>query len=77
MKKIIKYSIPDYIIQNLDSSKGPINVQIRILLNANGFKFEDDGKLSSITNLNPKPLGELIVCRDFTSMYIHYKQILS
>ena len=32
-------------------------VQIRQILNANGFKFIDDGRPSAVINKNPTPIG--------------------
>lgn len=37
----------------------PFEVQMRSLLNSRGVEFEDDNKLSFISNLNPVPLGVL------------------
>lgn len=39
------------------SSNIPITVQVRMVLEDLGMKFEDSGKLSSIINENPTPLG--------------------
>lgn len=35
----------------------PIAVQIRQILNANGFKFVDDGRPLAVINENPTPIG--------------------
>lgn len=52
----------------------PIEVQIRQRLNSAGFRFEDDGKLSSIINRNPKPLGKFKVEYDMCSEETRYTQ---
>lgn len=55
----------------------PFEVQIRLLLNKKGFKFEGDGHPSLILNKSPRPLGEVICWRDYETGSIHYKQILN
>lgn len=52
----------------------PYEVQIRNKLNSHGFKFEDDGKPSLITNLQPKPLGTFSWYRDDVAGKTYYKQ---
>ena len=54
----------------------PLAVQIRFRLNEEGFKFEDDGKFSSLTNENPKPLGKMLCWKDCGTGSSHYKQYL-
>ena len=54
----------------------PFAVQVRQKLNRHGFKFEDDGKLSSIINMNPKPIGEMVMWEDYKTGSIHYRQNL-
>lgn len=58
------------------SSPVPSNIQIRIHLNKQGFKFEDDGKVGLIINNNPKPLGTFTVYKDAATESIHFKQAL-
>jgi len=54
----------------------PLAVQIRLLLNNEGFRFEDDDRLGLIFNENPSPLGVLSMYRDCEAMETHYKQRL-
>lgn len=69
----VEYSISDSEIINLNRTV-PISVQVRQLLNNNGFKFEDDGKISSIINEDPKPLGKFTCWYDIESCTTHYRQ---
>jgi len=52
----------------------PFAVQMRQKLNAEGFKFEGDGKCSSIINENPKPLGKFIMWENYETGSTHYRQ---
>ena len=52
----------------------PVAVQIRLILNANGFKFVDDGKPSAVVNENPTPIGVMKRLDCFQSGSIIYEQ---
>ena len=52
----------------------PVQVQVRIKLNEAGFKFEDDGRLSIINNLSPRPLGTFKQWLETKTGSIHYSQ---
>ena len=52
----------------------PIAVQIRQILNANGFKFVDDNRPSAVVNENPIPIGVMKRWNYFQSGSIIYEQ---
>jgi hypothetical protein len=54
----------------------PFKVSLRLLLNKKGIKFADDGKLSSIANEYPTPLGTLEWYHNYETQITHYKQTL-
>jgi hypothetical protein len=54
----------------------PLSVQIRMLLEKRGIRFDDDGKLSSVINESPNPLGEIIVDRCVENGSTTYKQTI-
>ena len=53
----------------------PVAVQVRQLLNANGFKFVDDGRPSAVVNENPAPIGVMKRWNCLRSRSIIYEQI--
>ena len=53
----------------------PLSIQIRNKLNEKGIKFKDDGKISSIINEIPIPIGELRKWYDIEKRATYYKQI--
>ncbi len=60
-----------------NNSKTPLIVQIRLELNKAGFKFEDDGSLSSIINEEPKPLGRFCYHSVLGTQNVEYTQIIN
>jgi len=58
------------------SQKVPLSVQIRMKLETAGFKFEDSGKLISIINDNPKPLGIFTQWQDHSCAKTWFKQVI-
>lgn len=72
---IVMFSISDFELMEL-SGPVPMAVQLRQKLNGAGFKFEDDGKFSSVANEKPVPMGEFISWHDIGNHTTHYKQVL-
>lgn len=70
---ITKCKITDEELYNLRGPV-PIPVQVRLLLNKRGIKFEDDGTVSVIVNTNPQPLGRFVSWRDAEGGCTYYKQ---
>lgn len=70
----IHYAFSDSTVRELDSKKIPLAVKMRFILNTAGFKFKDDGLLSSLTNLNPEPKGKFRTWRDEERLITHYEQ---
>lgn len=72
---IVETSISCSDIQDMNP-RVPMEVQIRILLNKRGFKFEDDGSCAIIVNREPVPLGQLDRWDDPRTGRVHYRQTL-
>ncbi len=72
-------NLPIFIIYDddlIDNSSTPLVVRVRLELEKQGMVFEDTGKLSSISNEYPIPLGTIITHKDFDRRATLYKQIL-
>lgn len=76
VKRFVMYEFTRYFLEKMGGPV-PIAVQIRNILNANGFKFADDGEFSAATNEDPTPEGVLTRWEDYETGSIFYKQELS
>ena len=76
VKRFVSHSFTDSEVQEMGLSCVPLAVQVRLILNSVGFKFEDDGKPSLIINHEPRPLGVMKSWRDEETMTTHYQQEL-
>ena len=54
----------------------PRVIRMRMELERQGMKFEDSGKLSSMMNEEPKPLGKVVRWENLGDGSIHFKQII-
>ena len=75
-KEVITLTLPEYVLRGFGSKGKPQEVELRDYLNKEGFKFKDDGKLSSVTNLNPEPLGEMKVEKDLKKRTTTFTQTI-
>lgn len=76
VKRFVMYDFTRHFFEKM-SGPVPIAVQIRNILNANGFKFKDDGKLGAVANENPEPEGVLTRWEDYETGSVFYKQELN
>jgi hypothetical protein len=76
MREDIRFAISDEVLMDMNCHV-PVSVQIRKLLNKEGFKFEDDGNVSSIVNEEPKPLGVIDTWYDIENRVTHYRQTIN
>lgn len=74
--KKVRHSFTDAELQEMATSSVPYAVQVRNVLNAVGFKFEDDGKWGLIINHEPRPVGALKCWRDESTGATTYEQII-
>ena len=79
MAEVVNYSISDYEMSSMYGRDRhvPFEVKMRHKLNREGFKFADDGLLSSAINENPEPLGKLEVWYDKANCVKHYRQTIN
>jgi len=73
--RVVSCVIYDYELIKFNTTV-PLAVQIRQRLNKEGFEFEDDKKISSIANENPKPKGKLMKWYSNEDRATIYKQWL-
>ena len=76
MSESIECKISQSEIINMGSSI-PSAVQLRLRLNREGFKFEDDGQMSVIINESPEALGTMSSWEDYQTGCIHYRQVIT
>jgi hypothetical protein len=59
VERVVRYTMPYSLIVCGFYRGIPVEIQMRIHLNKQGFEFEDDNKTSSAINKNPIPVGVL------------------